>query len=364
MSIYHCPSSIFIKSTPFILLAFLMGCSEPPIEEKVIRPVKSILVEAHHAGVVRNLPGKVRAADKVDLAFQVSGRMTHMDVLSGQRVIKNTVLARLDSRDYDSNVKAARAEYNRAQSDFLRAKELVAKNLVSKSDFDNKRAQRDIAETKVEKSAKALEDTQLKAPFAGLVTTRYVTNFQDVQAKQPIVSLQNISSLEVVVHVPENAIPKNLTANQLDEVEAFASFEGVRDKQFELSIKEFEGEADPITQLFTLVWEMDYPESLSIYPGMSVAVELVLPVKTEDSTLMLPSTSVFADQSGGDAQFVWVIDLETLQVHRQEVIIGALRADKIEIISGVDVGMQVVTAGVNYLSEGDVVRLITDSRGV
>lgn len=364
MPIIHTNFPVFIKLLPAMSLLLLMGCSEPPAEEKIIRPVKSILVEEHLAAEIINMPGKVRAADKVDLSFQVSGRMTKINILSGQRVTEGTLLAELDSRDFDSNLKAARAEYRRANSDFLRTKELVEKQLVSKADFDFKRARKDIAEADLEKATKAVSDSQLKAPFSGLVAARYVTKFQDVQAKQPIISLQDISSLEVVIYIPENGIPRDFTAEERENIDAVAKFEDVAGQVFPLHLKEYSAEADSQTQLFTLIFEMDYPESLSIFPGMSVGVEITIPSSMDEHYLLLPSTAIFADKSGSDQQYVWLVDAASHTVSKQAVTLGMLRSDKIEIISGVEPGMRVITAGVNYLFEGETVRLMNANVGM
>ena len=80
--------------------------------------------------------------------------------------------------------------------------------------------------------------------------------------------------------------------------------------------------------------------------------------------MLLPSTAVFADKSGSNQQYVWVVDMATSSVSKQEVSVGILQSDKIEIISGVVPGMQVVTAGVNYLFEGETVRIINPNVGM
>lgn len=344
-------------------LLWLSACSEPPPAEKSVRPVKSMLVEDHHVARVIVLPAKVRAADKVDMAFQVPGKITELSVVNGQRVAKGTVLAALDSRDYESNLKAARAEYQRTQADYSRFKELVQRQLISKAEFDRQQALRDIAEANVEKAQKALDDTRLVAPFAGVVTQRYADAHEDVNAKQPVLSLQNMAHLEVVVQVPENAIPRDENIDTMRTgFDAFARFQGLPDRLFDLTMREFSLDADPRTQSYELVLEMAIPGNLSIYPGMSATVEATMPVD-EDHHLLIPATAVFASATDNAQQFVWLVDTNTLTVQQRPVAIGSLLGDKIEIISGIEVGMRIVTAGVHYLAEGDVVRLLPDADG-
>ncbi len=350
-----CVRSLLLTLTSVFIIS---GCSETVEPTKLVRPVKSMLVADHHAASVMVFPGKIRAADKVDMAFQVPGQIKILNAVNGQRVAQGTVLAQLDSRDFESNLKAAKAEYQRAQADFRRFKELVERQLISKADFDRQRALRDIAEANVEKAQKALDDTKLVAPFSGVVAHRYADNFEDVNAKQPILSLQNMASLEVVVQVPENAIPQNQDMEIMqEEIEAFARFNGLPDRLFDLQMKEFTLDADPRTQSFELVLQMATPNNLSIYPGMSATVEATMPMMDEKH-LLIPAAAVFASAVDNDQQFVWVINSDALTVSKLPVAVGSLQGDKIEIISGIEVGMRIVTAGVNYLAEGDAVRLM------
>lgn len=353
-----CVRSLLLSLLSVILVS---ACSETVEPKKMVRPVKSMLVEDHHAASVVVFPGKIRAADKVDMAFQVPGQIKILNAVNGQRVPQGAVLAQLDSRDFESNFKAAKAEYQRAQADFRRFKELVERQLISKADFDRQRAVRDIAEANVEKAQKALEDTKLVAPFAGVVAHRYADNFEDVNAKQPILSLQNMSNLEVVVQVPENAIPQNQDIDIIQrEVDAVARFHGLPDRSFDLEVKEFTLDADPRTQSFELVLQMATPNNLSIYPGMSATVEATMPMHG-DEHLLIPAAAVFASAVNNDQQYVWRVDTETLTVSKLPVTVGSLQGDKIEIISGIEVGMRIVTAGVNYLAAGDEIRLMRDA---
>ncbi|WP_423894027.1 efflux RND transporter periplasmic adaptor subunit [Candidatus Pelagadaptatus aseana] len=340
-------------------LLVLWGCAEETETVKLIRPVKTMLVEDHHAAIVRVLPGKVRASEKVDMAFQVSGQLKMLNAFNGQRVAAGTVLAELDNRDFNSNLKAARAEYQRAQADYRRFKELVERQLISKTDFDRQTAARDIAEANVEKAQKALDDTRLVAPFSGVVTQRYVDNFEDITAKQAILSLQNMSDLEIVVQVPENYIPIDATIEEESkDVEAYARFQGVDDRVFDLGIKEFAPDADPKTQTFELVLQMRNPGDVNIYPGMSAAVEATMPMDDERH-LLLPASAIFASPTDAEKQYVWIVDPVNLTVSQLEVKIGVLQGDKVEVTEGLQIGMRVVTAGVNYLAEGDQVRLLS-----
>lgn len=346
--------------------SFLWGCgAEEVAQEADIRPVKSVVVGGSGDALESTYPGRIRAAEKVELAFQVSGQLIKLNVRNGQEVEKNEVIAQLDSRDFASNLKAAKAEFNRAQAEFKRMGELVERQLVSRSEFDQKKARRDIAEADAERAQKALNDTYLRAPFAGVIAITHVDNFQDVNAKQPIVSLQDPSDLEVVINIPENSILRTTgNADERPDINPRARFDALPDKLFALDLKEFATQADPNTQTFEVVLIMNKPDELNIMPGMSVSVMASLPRREQGGGVtVVPATSVFADREGGTDQFVWVVNETDMTVGRRAVTIGGLRGTSVEVLSGINNGDRIVTAGVHYLEEGQQVSLLQKRHG-
>ncbi|MEH6822419.1 MAG: efflux RND transporter periplasmic adaptor subunit [Motiliproteus sp.] len=219
----------------------------------------------------RVFPGKVEAANKVALAFQVAGALTQLSIKKGQNVSKGEVLAQLDKRDYRSDFKADQAKRTRALADYKRAEKIFKKRLISAANVDSLRAARVVAAANVEKSRKALNDTTLRAPFSGTIATLYVDNFQNVRAKDPVLSLQDNSALDISVQVPENLIVH--AGRQNHDIDLLARLEAYPDKAFPLSIKEFSTAADPDTQTFEFVLSMPAPTDINVLPGMSVSVE-------------------------------------------------------------------------------------------
>ena len=337
---------------------WLQGCSnEPEVKKEVIRPVKSIVVVESSGNQSRTLPGKLQAAEKVDLSFQVSGPLVDLPVSKGQDVAKGQLLAKIDPRDFQSKLKAAEAQFKRAKADLKRVRPLVKKNLVSKSDVDKFEAQFDVAEADYERAKKALSDTEIKAPFAGVVADIFVENFQDVQAKQQVLSLQDNSNLEVVVQVPE----REIVARGKNDLNLKVFFETVPGREFPATVKEFATEADANTQTYEVVLGIDAPSDLNLLPGMSASVVALKKTRgDEEKKIYLPVTAVFKDPAGKNQQFVWLVS-QNKTVKRQEVVVGALSNSQVEITSGLSVGLRVVIAGVHYLVEGQKVKLASQA---
>ncbi|NNF96890.1 MAG: efflux RND transporter periplasmic adaptor subunit, partial [Halobacteria archaeon] len=202
--------SLMSKAASFIgLLSFvsfcLIGCSEKPQEVKqIIRPVKTMVVGGASSEFQRTFTASVRASDRVELAFQVPGKLIELPVKKGQVVNQGDLIGRLDPRDYKSNMQSAQARYDKALANFKRGDELVEKGFISRTDYDRLSARRDVTAAELDKAKKAFDDTSLKAPFGGVVAQRFVENFTEVRAKQKIISLQDTSLLELVVYIPEH----------------------------------------------------------------------------------------------------------------------------------------------------------------
>ena len=116
----------------------------------------------------------------------------------------------------------------------------------------------------------ALDDTCLRAPFSGVVAKRHVENHQEVQAKAPIVFLQDLSQIEVVVDVPETLAAQIRKGYAPDVAARFAC---AQDKTFPLTLKEFSTKADPQTLTYQAVLVMPRPQGVSILPGMTATVD-------------------------------------------------------------------------------------------
>jgi len=361
-------SFILSASAVFIIfsLAFaISGCGkkkEEVVKKEVVRPVKIMtVVKTGSEEVKREFPGKVRATQRVDLAFQVAGPLISLPVDEGKRVKKGEVLSRIRPRDFETEIDKNKAKALEAEQQFLRYKDLYAKNQVSKADFDKYKSQSDIAKARLKEAEDKLDDTYLRAPFTGVVARKYVENFQDVQAKQPIVSLQDISQVEVLVNVPENMMSQ-VKQDKGTKV-GLATFATAPDQQFELTLKEYATEADSQTQTYQVTLLMDQPSTINVLPGMTATV--VASRHAVDSTqgkITIPAIAVLSDYDGDPS--VWVYKPETQTVHQRKVKTGELSGvDSIEIISGLEVGEQIAVTAVNSLQEGMKVKLLSDMEG-
>ncbi len=331
-----------------LLAAVSCGGGEKELPETV-RPVKVIKISDGSWSSNEEYPGQVRASRRVDLAFQVSGPLISISAKEGQVVSKGEVIARILPRDYETALNKAKAEALEAEQQFQRYRELYIQKQVSKADFDSYRAARDVALANEEDAKNALSDTRLRASFDGIIAVRFVENFEEVQAKQPIVSLQDLSSIEILVDLPERGMVFDGQRNVAVAVAQFPSSPG---REFPLTLKEFSTQADPQTLTYRVVLEMVQPEDIRFLPGMTAKVIGRSEMKRDaDEGFIIPAIAVVSDGAGG--QFVWIVKEEDMTVHRIPVTVGELSGStKIRITSGLSGGETVITAGMTRLMEG------------
>jgi RND family efflux transporter MFP subunit len=351
----HC----LIIAAGIILFITSTGCNEQAVETKeVIRPAKIMTIGSGGDTAGRKFPGNVRASQKVDLAFNVAGTLVDLPVKEGDDVKEGQLIARLDQRDFKNNLSAAKSKYESAKADYDRNLKLYKEGIIPKSKLDKLERNFEVYEADAKIAQKTFEDTSLAAPFTGRIAKRYVDNFKEVQAKESIVSLQDISSIEVVVDVPEWVM---VPIRERGSASAVAEFPAAPGRKFPLKVKEFSSEADPQTQTYRVVLIMPAPDDVNILPGMTATVT---GSKLKDSlnkqSRLVPVGAVFADEAGKN--HVWRVN-DRMQVEKQEVAVGSVTGESIHILEGLAPGDSIVTAGVHYLQPGMKVREMKSKTG-
>lgn len=341
-----------------VAVAGLSGCEGPGTDEpsatapsEVSRPAEILEITGSALGSGLRFPGRVRAVQRAELAFNVPGQIVEFPAKTGEEISAGALIARLDPAAFEARLSAARAEFDQARTDYERVRTIWEQSqAVARAEVDQKRTAMEVARSAYAAARKDLKDTRLVAPFDGVITRRHVENFQNVQAKEPVVSLQDVDELEIVIHVPERVVRE-----EPKRVAAFATFEGIPNRPLPVTVKSFQTEADPQTQTYEVVLALTRPQDLKILPGMSA--EVFPEAASADSAgdrIMVPLKAVVADPDG--APTVWVVDPQSSRVTQRSVRVGPVSGSNIVVLEGLQLGERIVTAGVNSLREGMLVR--------
>jgi len=340
----------------FLSLITVTACDQSETEEPVVRPVLSIKVgDVSNIGG-RSFPGRARAVQEANLAFDVSGTLNKRVVKVGDVVKKGQLLASLDPEDYRSKFNAASAELNRTKANFMRAEELIKGHHISEAEYDKIKANYQVATANLETARKALSNTELKAPFDGRISELFVKNFVAVTGKQKIARLVDSTKIEMVIDIPEILI-----SSVPETGKVLVSFDAFPDQDIIASIKEIGAEASETTRTYPVTLIMDQPEGFSILPGMAGEAradpsQFTEEMKKQRRGIQIPLAAVFSPDAS-EQSYVWVVDEQAGSVNRRAVTTGALKSTGIVIESGLTEGEWVAVAGIHRLREGQQVRL-------
>lgn len=346
-----------MKISRMVLLALLLSVSmfackdrKGADKQEVIQPVKVFKVNAEMSNLSRKVfTGLVKESREVKLAFQIPGPLVKLNVNEGQFVKEGVIVARLDERDYQVQLASANANYDNAKLQAERYTALFEKRSTSKSVYDQMQAAFKLAKAQKDAAENALNDTQIIAPFSGYVQSMFVENFEKVGSGQPIISLLDLSNLELAVALSENDFLQNKRFTNFQ-----CEFEHFPNKCLDLKLIDIEKKPNG-DNFYKMRLSIDTQE-IQIVPGMVASVSTFL--KAENNSMQkIPSGSVFSEKG---KSYVWKFNSKKGCVERKEVKLKSFDSKgMISIEKGISNGDYIVAAGVHNLREGQKVKLLS-----
>lgn len=321
------------------------------------RKLVTYQVASESTHTFRTFTGVARSVDEVELAFEVSGKLEHLDIAVGDKVAKGDMLARLDQRGFSNAHRKNLAEVERTKAKFERMQKAVTSNAISQQELTNAKAAYESALANLDNAKKSLEDSVLKAPFDAIVVAKYKKNFANIRAKEPILKLINPDTLEMITHVPERLIS---IAKKGMEVEI--GFDALPGIVVPAKVTEIARESSNSTQTYPVTIQMNQlsrEDGKLILPGMTgtaragkgvIQDQLV----SERVGFTIPVTSIYVNEK--DEEFVWVFNSEKQSVFKKPVETIELAKDGI-LVKGLNGGEIIARAGVHHLEEGQKVTI-------
>lgn len=357
----------------------LSGCTKEEkdleIPSNTVRPAKLAQVKQVSGDTIRTFPATVEPSTYAHLAFRVNGEIAEIKVVAGQNVNKDDVLAVLDDSDFIIQHKQAQARFKLSSSQFERADKLLKEKLISSAEYDQIKAELDIASAQLDAAKNNLKYSVIKAPFSGIVAHTNVEAFEFVQAKQPIMELQGRETIDVVIQVPEQLMIKLPKSTKAQTYQPTLIFDGNQQNKYKVTLKEHDIIPNPATKSYQVVFSLPTPEDINVLPGMTGALEVELDklLVSDINALIVPVSAVFVPNSkvqGSQAtntQFVMkvrkdmsteLVAVEVVETRQSGMVIKALEAGK--LISG----DKVIAAGPHLLVEGQSVSEWKQERGL
>ncbi len=338
-----------------LLTSVLAACSgeAPPEQAAVIRPAKLVEISTQTNVQTLNFPAVITARSSAALGFQVGGKIQALPVKDGQTVKEGDVIARLDQATFKNDLSTAQAQYNSANADYQRARRLIKENAISRSVFEQRRSAQRVALAALSGARKGLNDSVLRIPFDGVVSSVATKQFQNVSPGETVATLQTTGAQEATIKVPATLVAHSTRIEPLDTSVLLDSAPGVR---IPAKFHSAETQANAETQTFTLRFAFTPPADLRVLPGMTGQIESKIAIVGADGnteSIKVPIGSVFSD---GKERYVWVVDTEAMTVSRRTLQLAAAVGEQLPVLEGLAAGETIVGAGASYLHEGMQIR--------
>lgn len=354
-----------ILSLMILALSFI-GCGKEEIEQvEVLRNVTYKEVSVSTPTIEKLFSGTVKGATEANLSFRVPGNLMIKYAGLGTRVNKGEILATLDPKDYEINyaeslatLAEAKANVTRTAADYRRYRELFLNDNASKAEFDNSKAAYEASSARLNAVQERLSFAELQlsytkliAPFTGTVTVEMADESENLNAGSPVFTLVREETPEVQIFLPEDF------TNQVRVGEMVTiSIDAISGENYTGVIKEIGSGITGLGNTFPAKVTIN-EATTDIKTGMTAQVTLGL-LNPNAGRLIIPLSSVSEDGNGD--RFIFVVnptgDNEATLV-RKKIILGALIGRDIEVLSGLESGDKVVTAGVNFVSDGQKVKI-------
>lgn len=339
---------IYLLPLFFILFVmFLTSCAEEATREDSPVPVRVVQPEAHEPYLTKSYPSLIRASSEVNISFRVPGPVMEIFVEEGEEVAEGQLLARIDPRDYETQLEATKAEYEGIKAEAERIISLYERGRVSTSDYDKAISGLQQITAKYQAHQDALEDTRLKAPFDGQVGQLHFRPPELIDAGMPVMSLSSHKDLEVKAHLPDRDLMR-----QQDFVSFSMSTSLHPEKLRPLKLRNI-SHTPGLNGMYPAYFHLADTPDQKILPGMRVEVSITY--RGDFNTLLtIPSAAVFHDN---EQAAVWRIDPDDHTVSKVPVEIVSIGNDgTARIAADLTADDRLVAAGVNSLSEGQTVK--------
>lgn len=290
------------------------------------------------------------AIQEATLYSKVSGYLKSLAVDKGDSVKEGQILAEIEVPELLADQKqfSVEAQVARTNHDRMTAARLKAPDLVVPETVENLRGLWQVAEARLQRTESLLQFSHITAPFAGLVTARFVDPGAYVPAATSgnsavaLVTLMDFSRLRVQVFIPEAEVP--LIKNGLP---AKLTVEELPGRDFSGTVTRFSYALDQASKTMLAEIEMPNPKG-ELRPGMYGSVQIEVERKKEAS--LLPVGAVLVEKSGTS-----VFLLAEGKARKTVVRTGFNDGTKVEILDGIKAGQPVILIGKLILNDGQAV---------
>jgi membrane fusion protein (multidrug efflux system) len=286
----------------------------------------------------------IEAIRQVDILTKVAGQVIKLPVEEGDRVKKGDLLAELNQSELNIEFTKTKISMDTDKTLLERAKNMLDKKLIADENYDMTRLQYESSKAAHDAARLQLDYTRVRAPFDGVVTIRSIELGQRVNVNQSLFVVADFNPLRAKIYVPEKDIGRiyeKQRATITIDAEPGLGFTGI--------VKMISPVVDPASGTSKVT--IDIEDHIGkLKPGMFASVFIT--TETHNDALIIPKKAMILE-SNLDQVYIYLEG----NAHKVNLKIGFKEGEDLEVLSGLEEGDLVVTAGQDGLREGLPLRI-------
>jgi membrane fusion protein, multidrug efflux system len=333
-------------SLPLLAVTLLAGCADrgaPGTAAAQLPPVRvrATIVHTEEVPALIEVTGTVRPVQRALIAAKVMGAIDELPVALGQRVHAGDLLAKISAGEISARVLQAQAQLNQARRDLERERDLLTKSASTPDMVKGLEDRYAMTQAMVREAEVMLGYATVRAPFDGVVARKLASAGDLAAPGMPLLEIEGIGDFQIEAGIPDSLVPRLPAGTPLAVAVPAAG------AAFAATLVEVSSAADPFTRSVTV--KLAVPAGTPVGSGQYARVQVPgAPVRA----LLAPSGAV-ATLGQMERVFVVVDGRAVLRL----VKTGAVRDDRVEILSGLAEGDRVVTDPPVGLQEGQALEI-------
>ncbi len=285
-----------------------------------------------------SLSGTIEANEQIEIRSEVSGIIENINFSEGSRVSKGQVLFRVNDQELRAQLAKVQTSQNLAGENERRAKLLLEKEAISREEYDMAEADLASARAEFQLMQAQLGKATVRAPFAGIIGLRYISQGTYVTPTTPIAKLVNTDKLKITFAIPE----KYASQIKIDDEITFSASNSAEENI--AKIYAIEPGVDVSTRTLRMRAIADNKEG-QLIPGTFANV--FLPLAVVNDALMVPTEALIPIQNGKK-----IFVSENGRAREVVVETGARTESEVRVTSGLKPGDTILTSGIMVLRDG------------
>ena len=338
-------------------LLIVASCGKEKATTVDNRPTVNVKVSTPGSenGTFISASGKVEAVQNANLSTRIMGYVNNVHVKVGQKVRKGQLLISINSTDINAqsaqvnaSITEAKAGLKSAEKDYNRFKALFTDNSASQKEMDDMTANYEMAKARVEAATQMknqvnaqLSYANIKAPFSGIVTGKFINKGDMANPGMPLISVETPGKFQVIAMVPENeitSIKNGTTVNVL--IKSTNDIISGKVTEVSSSAKNTGGQ-----YLVKIVLDKSDVKLLS---GMFASVQFPSEKTEKSSTVLIPTSAIV---KRGELRGIYVVSQSNTALLRW-LRLGKQFGEKTEVISGLAANEKFIVTAEGKLING------------